>query len=121
MDSNNNSAIYDLLKLLELAIDESFNLLGQYTIIKHSEIMMLLDRLEQNVPEEIQKVRSQLIREGKETIHKNIDNMRNIIDRGFAIFGSYVVIKKSKLLILIDEIYANLPVEIQEARAILKS
>ena len=72
MNYNNNSdSIYYLLKLTEMDIDEGFQLFGQYVIIKYSEIMLLLDRLEQNVPEEIQKTRSQLIREGKETIYKN--------------------------------------------------
>ena len=121
MSYDRNHSIYDLLKLLELAIDDGLALLGQYTVLKRNEIITLLDRIEKDMPEEIVKAQTQLIREGKEKVYKLIDEIRNLLDRGFVIFSSYVVIKKSELLILIDEIYANLPVEIQEARAILKS
>lgn len=57
------SGVYDLLRLLELAIEESFSIIpGRYTIVKDSEILTLLDRIYASLPTEVQDARDFLDR-----------------------------------------------------------
>ena len=117
----NNSDIYDLLNNLDSAIYNGFTIFAQFEIIKHSEIENLLKKIEQNMPEEIVKAKAQLIRSDNEYIYKSIDEIRMILERAFKIFTDYVFINSNEIQRIIDYIYAKLPVELQEARAILKS
>lgn len=116
-------SIYDLLKLLELALDMGVKLIpGQFLIVKYDEISLLLDRIEENIPEEIVKANSQLIRSGNEFVYKIIDEMRKVLNRSFVIIPKrYVILDTKKMYILIDGMYENLPAEILEARKILNS
>ena len=57
------SGVYDLLKLLELAIEESFSIIpGRYTIVKDSEILTLIDRIYASLPTEVKDARDFLNR-----------------------------------------------------------
>ncbi len=57
------SGVYDLLKLLEMAIEESFSIVpGRYTIIKDSEILTLIDRIYASLPTEVRDARDFLKR-----------------------------------------------------------
>lgn len=57
------SGVYDLLKLLELAIEESFSIIpGRYTIIKDNDILTLIDRIYASLPTEVQDAKEFLNR-----------------------------------------------------------
>lgn len=57
------NGVYDLLRLLELAIEESFSIIpGRYTIVKDSEILTLLDRIYASLPTEVKDARDFLKR-----------------------------------------------------------
>lgn len=57
------SGVYDLLKLLEMAIEESFSIIpGRYTIVKDSDILTLIDRIYASMPTEVQEAQKYLKR-----------------------------------------------------------
>lgn len=57
------NGVYHLLKLLELAIEESFSIIpGKYTIVKDSEIYTLVDRICASLPTEVKEAREFLAR-----------------------------------------------------------
>ena len=57
------SGVYDLLKLLELELEESFSIIpGKYTIVKNDVILTLIDRIYASLPVETQEARAFLKR-----------------------------------------------------------
>ena len=57
------NGVYDLLKLLELAFEESFSIIpGRYTLVKDSEILTLIDRIYASMPTEVKEARDFLKR-----------------------------------------------------------
>ena len=50
------NGVYDLLKMLEIALDEGYSVL-KYTIVNKREIEDLIDRIYQALPEEVQEAR----------------------------------------------------------------
>ena len=59
------NGVYDLLKMLEIAVDEGYNIL-QYTIVNKKEIETLIDRVYAALPMEVQdaKLLLRLLRRG---------------------------------------------------------
>ncbi|MDR1327621.1 MAG: hypothetical protein LBJ74_04365 [Heliobacteriaceae bacterium] len=52
------NGVYDLLKLLEISLEESFTLIpGKFTVIKPKEIEMLIYRIYESLPVEVQEAR----------------------------------------------------------------
>ena len=114
--------IYDSIKNLEIAIDGGFELLYRYKIVDAKEILGLIEKIEQNIPIEIIKVQTQLIRSGKEQIFSILENMKTLVDRSFSIIAKrYIVIKTDEFLANIDNLYAIIPCELQDAKALLKN
>lgn len=57
------NGVYDLLRLLEMSIEESFPIIpGRYVIAKPKEIEALIDKIYSNLPVEIQEARAFLRR-----------------------------------------------------------
>ena len=49
------NGVFDLLKMLELSIDESFPIIpGRYVVVKPKEIETLIDRIYASLPVEVQ-------------------------------------------------------------------
>lgn len=63
MTDMQQNGVLDLLKLLELTIDESFPLIpNKYVVVKPDEILTLIDRISVTLPQEIQEARAFLRR-----------------------------------------------------------
>ena len=117
-----NTNIYEILKQLEIKLDKSIQLLGNYVMVMPREILSTIDLLEKEIPQELLKAKRELIRNGLGYTFKAIDELRDTIERSFQVIPNRViVIDKSKILTIIDNIYTNLPVDVQESRALLKS
>ena len=57
------NGVFDLLKMLELSIDESFPIIpGKYVVVKPKEIETLIDRIYASLPVEVQEARAFLRR-----------------------------------------------------------
>ncbi|MBS6604076.1 MAG: hypothetical protein KH301_10035 [Brachyspira sp.] len=57
------NGVFDLLKMLELSIDESFPIIpGRYVVVKPKEIETLIDRIYASLPVEVQEARAFLRR-----------------------------------------------------------
>jgi len=57
------NGVYDLLKLLEMSLDESFTLIpGKFSVVKPKEIETLIDRIYATLPVEVQEARAFLRR-----------------------------------------------------------
>ena len=57
------NGVFDLLKMLELSIDDSFPIIpGKYVVIKPKEIETLIDRIYASLPVEVQEARAFLRR-----------------------------------------------------------
>lgn len=82
------SGVQDLLKLLELALDDGFSIIpGKYTIVKDSEIITLIDRIYATLPTEIKEARDFLKRieevkiAAQQEAEKIINDAQNEADR----------------------------------------
>ena len=63
MTDMQQNGVYDLLKLLELAIDESFTIIpNKFVVVKPDEILTLIDRIYASLPVEVQEARAFLRR-----------------------------------------------------------
>ena len=56
----------------------------------------------------------------QEVIYGLMGELEDALDRGFSPFGYYSVVKKDTVTNLLDKIYAALPDEIKESRALLR-
>lgn len=57
------NGVFDLLKMLELSIDDSFPIIpGRYVVVKPKEIETLIDRIYASLPVEVQEARAFLRR-----------------------------------------------------------
>ena len=57
------NGVFDLLKMLELSIDESFPIIpGRYVVVKPKEIETLIDRIYVSLPSEVKEARAFLRR-----------------------------------------------------------
>ena len=55
------NGVYDLLKMLEIALDEGYSVL-KYTVVNKKEIETLIDRIYASLPVEVQEARALLRR-----------------------------------------------------------
>ena len=56
----------------------------------------------------------------QDVIYGLMGDLEEALDKGFSPFGSYSVVKKDTVMDLLDRLYAALPDEIKEARALLR-
>ncbi len=56
----------------------------------------------------------------QDVIYGLMGELEEALDKGFSPFGSYTVVKKDVVTNLLDRLYAALPDEIKEARALLR-
>lgn len=57
------NGVFDLLKLLEMTLDESFPLIpGKFAVVKPKEIELLIDRIYGALPMEVQEAKALLLR-----------------------------------------------------------
>ncbi len=56
----------------------------------------------------------------QDVIYGLMSELEDALDRGFSPFGYYSVVKKDTVTTLLDKLYAALPDEIKEARALLR-
>jgi len=118
MENNN---IYETLKEFEIFIDNSFKFL-EFIIINPQQFIKYIDKVEKSLPIEILKAKHQLIKENKSESFKHIENLKMVVNRSFILIPNVLhTIKSEDVLIIIDKLYACLPADIQEARAILNS
>ena len=63
MTTMQQNGVFDLLKMLELSLDESFPIIpGRYVVVKPKEIETLIDRIYASLPVEVQEARAFLRR-----------------------------------------------------------
>ena len=70
------NGVYDLLKMLEIALDEGYSVL-KYTVVNKREIETLIDRIYQALPTEVQEARLFLKR--KEELQNEAQKANKII------------------------------------------
>ena len=56
----------------------------------------------------------------QDVIYGLMGDLEEALDKGFSPFGYYSVVKKDTVMDLLDKLYAALPDEIKEARALLR-
>ena len=117
---DNSTVVYDLLKLIDLALNEGFQILGQYCIVKYTDIKNLIEKVKDELPKEIKQYRIELYKAGYGRTLDYIENMEQLLNRGYNIFN-YVVIDTNKFKKLIDGIYADYPSTIQELHKLTNS
>jgi hypothetical protein len=117
-----NPEIYEVLKNFEIDLEKCLKVFGVYVIARPKDIINRLEEIEKAVPQEILKVQMQLIRNGHGYVFKAIGDIKNLVEKSFQIIPNTVIcLNKNELLEIIDNIYANLPVDVQEAKILLKS
>ena len=115
------SNIYDIIRLLEIALDEGFKLIPyQYTIVKTSEILTLINKIQENLPEEIVQNQAALYKTGHGAIFDSIELLKQVPEKGFKLFD-FTVLNVKDMTILIDKIYTELPDAVKEACSMQKS
>ena len=53
-------------------------------------------------------------------IYGLIEELEDYLDRGFSLLGSFTVVKKDTVITILDKLFAALPDEVKEARALLR-
>ena len=119
-----NEEIYDLLKSMELVLDNGFPLVWRNSVIvKSKEILGIIDKIESAIPPEIQEAHAYGMHNGSadfRSVYEIADNMRAVVNTSVSLFlGMFAVIDLRKILPLVDEMYARFPVELVEVRAFL--
>lgn len=117
--------IYDLLRSMELVLDNGFPLIWRSSVIvKSKEILGIIDKIESAIPPEIQEAHAYGIHNCSadfRSVYEIADNMRAVVNTSVSLFlGMFAVIDLRKILPLVDEMYARFPVELVEARAFLR-
>ena len=80
------NGVYDLLKMLEIALDEGYSVL-KYTIVNKREIEDLIDRIYATLPPEVQEARvllrdkERLINEARQKATRIVQEAQNEADR----------------------------------------
>ena len=80
------NGVYDLLKMLEIALDEGYSVL-KYTVVNKREIETLIDRIYQALPTEVQEARlflkrkEELQNEAQQKANKIIQDAQAEADR----------------------------------------
>ena len=80
------NGVYDLLKMLEIALDEGYSVL-KYTVVNKREIEELIDRLYAALPTEVQEARlflkrkEELQNEAQQKANKIVQDAQNEADR----------------------------------------
>lgn len=118
-----NAEIYDLLKSMELILDNGFPLWwGGYVIVKPKEILDIIDKIESAIPPEIQEAHAYGVHNNSEkSVYELADSMRAVVNTSrFLFFGGYVLIKTDQITSLIDKMYTAFPVEFVNAREFLR-
>ena len=99
--------IYDKFKNLEIALDNGLSLLTKtYVICNKKEILNIIFEIKESLPVELLEAEQRIIHSG---------------ENGYCLFNAYVVLPHDKMCEIIDNIYADLPVNIQIARQMFKS
>lgn len=117
-----NKEIYDLLKSMELVLDNGFPIVwGNYVIVKPKEILDIIVKIESAIPPEIQEAYAYGIQNNsKKSVYELADNMRAVINTSrFLFFGRFVLVKTDQITSLIEKMYAGFPVELENARSFL--
>jgi len=112
--------LYDLLKLLDYAIEDSFTIIpGKLVVVKGNEILILVDEIEKALPEEIQQAQISGWRgENGDEVFSLLNGIRELIYQS-KFLGKFVLINSKEFTTLLDRIYTTLPVQIIEARKYL--
>lgn len=82
------NGVYDLLKMLEIALDEGYSVL-KYTVVNKREIEELIDRIYAALPTEVQEARlflkrkEELQNEAQQKANKIVQDAQNEADRNF--------------------------------------
>ncbi len=114
--------IYDNLKKLEIALDGGLSLgLGNYVICSKKEVLSHIAAIKCSIPDEVMQAEPQIIHSGKNSVFSHIERLIMIVASGFCLFDSFVVLPRNKMCEIIDNIYADMPVNVQIAKQILKS
>ena len=80
------NGVYDLLKMLEIALDEGYSVL-KYTVVNKREIEDLIDRIYSTLPPEVQEARvllrdkERLINEARQQATRIVQEAQNEADR----------------------------------------
>ena len=80
------NGVYDLLKMLEIALDEGYSVL-KYTVVNKREIEDLIDRIYSALPPEVQEARlllrdkERLINEARQQAARIVQDAQNEADR----------------------------------------
>lgn len=80
------NGVYDLLKMLEIALDEGYSVL-KYTVVNKREIEELIDRIYAALPTEVQEARlflkrkEELQNEAQQKANKIVQDAQNEADR----------------------------------------
>lgn len=84
----NNNGVYDLLKMLEISLEEGFPIIPRkFTVVKTKEIEALIDRIYASLPVEVQEARAFLRRreelqiEAQQKAEKIIQDAQSEADR----------------------------------------
>ena len=116
-----NNDAYNRIRELEVLIDNAFPLIpGRLAIAKTKEILSQIDTISNSLPPEIQEAYSKGMPEQPESVPELLRFMKITVNEGKSFFfGSFVLIKPDKILVIIDKIYSKLPIEVNEARKFL--
>ena len=114
--------VYDNLKNLEIALDQGFSLgLGNYVICSKKEILSHIAAVKCSIPVEVLQAESQIINSGENSVFSHIERLIMVVAGGFCLFDAFVVLPRNKMCEIIDNIYADMPVNVQIAKQISKS
>lgn len=108
--------IYDELQSLENFIDSGIPIFGFLRIFEYKILIEKIKGIENTLPQEILQNRIKLIKNGQGEVFKHIENMLQIVEKSFRLFGTFAVIDTNKILNLVDRIYAEVPTAVQCAR-----
>ncbi len=107
--------LYETIQNIEVFIEESFNIFGNYIIVRKNELYNKFKLLYDNLPQELISNRDYLNSQKEENIFSLLRQVSIIIEKPKDYLG-FILINKQNLIVIIDRIYMTLPEDIKICR-----
>lgn len=109
-----NNKYFSELTSLENSIDYSFSIFSNFLILARKRILLKnIEKIHESLPNELRTKRNFLDSLERTNTFKLLNQLYSIINNSKSFLG-FVILNKSQIINIIDNLYAILPTDLQE-------
>ena len=106
-----NDSIYDIINQTEICIEQGFPLVAGYSIFKKSELHNSFKTIYENLPSELIENKEYIMQNKESNVFVQLNKVNSLLMQA-KVFCGMIVLSKSVLYNIIDNIYIELPDDI---------